>query len=557
MKICFPRLGFIQLIIYFLCIVFMCTYHNAKAQDITEGRVAFYPFNGNADDHEGFNDGAVYGASPSPDRFGNANSAYYFDGIQSYIQIPDHHSLNFAADEDFSISLWVKIADTQNDLNAHNNEILGKWNTQVTSSYPYAIRYWNSFASAANKGKIFTMRYDSKVCGNNPIINSNCVVSTESWHHLVFLKKGNQISLFKDGVLQESVTDNTSLSCNTKNTNPIFIGKRDTERRFFTGFIDDIAFYNRPLTNDEIKILFEEGQWTAPSNEPDIYSFSFPEQSSPSIIDNDSRTIEIEVPCGTDLANLTPGFTLSEGATAYVGETRQNSGITANDFTHILTYTIVREEACSLQEWDIIVYEEVLSQEEAIDKTKILSFSLPEQAGPTLIDDDQHIIQIKVGCNVSLANLVATFTLAEGAKAKISGQPQESGTTPNNFSEQLVYQVTNSETCTVQDWEVNVERQRIAFEEIDILAEDFFIPNVITPNGDKLNDIFQVGPFFQGSELTIYNRNGKIVSHYENYANQFNGEGLSPGTYFYHLKNQCIQNPVKGPLLIISGKNTR
>ena len=43
--------------------------------------VAYYPFNGNADDESGGgNDGTVNGAILTTDRFGNSNSAFFFDG---------------------------------------------------------------------------------------------------------------------------------------------------------------------------------------------------------------------------------------------------------------------------------------------------------------------------------------------------------------------------------------------------------------------------------------------------------------------------------------------
>ena len=56
---------------------------------LTNGLVAYYPFNGNANDASGNgNDGTVQGAVPTTDRFGNANSAYAFDGLTDYIELP-------------------------------------------------------------------------------------------------------------------------------------------------------------------------------------------------------------------------------------------------------------------------------------------------------------------------------------------------------------------------------------------------------------------------------------------------------------------------------------
>ena len=52
-----------------------------NAQIPTDGLVASYPFNGNANDESGNGlNGTVIDAIPSVDRFGNPNSAYSFDG---------------------------------------------------------------------------------------------------------------------------------------------------------------------------------------------------------------------------------------------------------------------------------------------------------------------------------------------------------------------------------------------------------------------------------------------------------------------------------------------
>ena len=73
-----------------------------------DGLVAYYPFNGNADDLSGNgNNGIVHGAALTEDRFGNANSAYHFDGIDDYIMIPHSEDFKFGV-YDFTISLWLQ-----------------------------------------------------------------------------------------------------------------------------------------------------------------------------------------------------------------------------------------------------------------------------------------------------------------------------------------------------------------------------------------------------------------------------------------------------------------
>jgi hypothetical protein len=59
---------------------------HAQPTFLTNGLVAYYPFNGNANDGSGFgNDGSIHGAVLTTNRFGFKNKAYYFDGVSAYI----------------------------------------------------------------------------------------------------------------------------------------------------------------------------------------------------------------------------------------------------------------------------------------------------------------------------------------------------------------------------------------------------------------------------------------------------------------------------------------
>jgi len=67
---------------------------------------------------------------------------------------------------------------------------------------------------------------------------------------------------------------------------------------------------------------------------------------------------------------------------------------------------------------------------------------------------------------------------------------------------------------------------------------DIFIPNVITPNGDGLNDRLVIPGLdkYPGSLLDIYNRWGNQVYHSGYYSNNWEGNGLAEGTYYYILQ---------------------
>jgi gliding motility-associated-like protein len=72
-----------------------------------------------------------------------------------------------------------------------------------------------------------------------------------------------------------------------------------------------------------------------------------------------------------------------------------------------------------------------------------------------------------------------------------------------------------------------------------IIIDDILIfPNVITPNGDGKNDVFEIinSDKFPNSLLQVYNRWGKLVFEQQNYGNKWDGSNLADGTYFYIFK---------------------
>jgi gliding motility-associated-like protein len=77
--------------------------------------------------------------------------------------------------------------------------------------------------------------------------------------------------------------------------------------------------------------------------------------------------------------------------------------------------------------------------------------------------------------------------------------------------------------------------------------EDLFIPNVFTPNNDGFNDTFEVlGTNGTPWSLTVYNRWGKKVADYPQYANDWRAHGLENGVYYYVLVSQVSRRSFKG-----------
>ena len=91
----------------------------------------------------------------------------------------------------------------------------------------------------------------------------------------------------------------------------------------------------------------------------------------------------------------------------------------------------------------------------------------------------------------------------------------------------------------------------------DIAA--IIIPNVFTPNGDGLNDVFEIPGlnYYEANELTIMNRWGGTVYEKKGYKNDWNADGLNEGTYYYLLKIKTAADKwgvYKGYVTVIRNK---
>ena len=104
------------------------------------------------------------------------------------------------------------------------------------------------------------------------------------------------------------------------------------------------------------------------------------------------------------------------------------------------------------------------------------------------------------------------------------------------------------------------------------------IPNVFTPNNDQVNDTWVItlddgnssggmkngrstgtgektlNDFYKSNELIVMNRWGRIVYQKENYENDWDGGGLSDGTYYYILKCKGLTEEVQyqGVVMILT-----
>jgi gliding motility-associated-like protein len=76
-------------------------------------------------------------------------------------------------------------------------------------------------------------------------------------------------------------------------------------------------------------------------------------------------------------------------------------------------------------------------------------------------------------------------------------------------------------------------------------------PNIFTPNGDEYNRQFIISESLLGSDLSIYNRWGKLVYYDPSYQNTWSGDNLSTGIYYYKIVNSCLSESLTGYVHIL------
>ena len=293
---------------------------------------------------------------------------------------------------------------------------------------------------------------DSETIAFNILNSANDILSFE-----LSEQTGEAVINTEEHTVEIEVAFGTNLASLT----PVFTISEEAVSSIESGTLVD---FTNPVT---ISITAQNGNnqdWViianeAPSNETDILTFALAEQTSSAIINSIAHTVEIEVVFGTDLSNLVPAFTISEGA-----ESNPASGTTI-DFTgseiNPVTITVTGEDRSATQEWLITVTED---GEEPDTDTDILTFALAEQKSPAVINTINHTVEIEVEFGTDITALTPVFTLSEGA----TSNPVNGSTI--DFTDPATISVTAEDGTTIQDWTVTVTLGQEPLSGTDIIS---------------------------------------------------------------------------------------
>lgn len=149
--------------------------------------------------------------------------------------------------------------------------------------------------------------------------------------------------------------------------------------------------------------------------------------------------ISVKVPFGTDVTALVATFTTS-GASVAVNGVNQVNGVTLNDFTNPVTYTVTAADGTT-QNYIVTV------SVAAASNNDILAYSLDGTPGVITAGGLEQNIVVKMPYGTNLNGLIATF-ITTGSSVVINRTHQISGTTQNDFTKSLVYIVTAADGTT-------------------------------------------------------------------------------------------------------------
>jgi hypothetical protein len=223
--------------------------------DLLSGLVAFYSFsNGSLNESvNGLDLINPTSAIPSTDRSGNLKCAFEFRNQPARDEYLVCENSTFPYDRSvFSISLWYQPLDTTFVFRDYEALIsrdtspltcpdkFGQWSLGLYDCRRPVFAYHSK--SLWDTQPNTTMTGIDKC---REIFN----VYTNEWHHLVVTKNYGVMKLYRNGVATTLKEGDCGVGV-SQNIGKLFLGK------FFTGKLDDIALFNREISQDEVTQLF-------------------------------------------------------------------------------------------------------------------------------------------------------------------------------------------------------------------------------------------------------------------------------------------------------------
>ncbi len=193
-------------------------------------------------------DGSIFN-SPTLGSTGILGTSYSFTKANShYIRLG--HEETLMGTSDWSFQAWINV----NTLSTTFYGIAGFWNSNGT----WYLTKWNNDRICCRTG----------LGGNNIDVLSNDVITTNNWYHIVVTwDRDTSVMMYVNGILQtdmKSISAWSTTSVGGDATHPLHIGQIGNPGSYsgfyFDGRIDEVALWNRLLTQEDVTALYNNGE---------------------------------------------------------------------------------------------------------------------------------------------------------------------------------------------------------------------------------------------------------------------------------------------------------
>ncbi len=182
---------------------------------------------------------------------GKYGGALNLDGSNDWISAGNSPTLNFTY-HNFTMEAWIKPISTGDYM-----AISGATQDSNDHYYWYAINPSNALYVELNSSG-----------WSGPTLTN---VDGSTWYHVVLVKQSTSVMFYIDGILETTLTDKP-LPLTPSGGWVFRIGSRGASGQVFKGHIDDVAIWNRSLTNAEINTSMSAGPLSV-SNTNDLVGY--------------------------------------------------------------------------------------------------------------------------------------------------------------------------------------------------------------------------------------------------------------------------------------------
>jgi hypothetical protein len=200
-----------------------------------------------------------------------------FNGLDSYIEVPDSASLRFGSNN-FSIEVWFKAPP----YNSSHYGIFYSYNGSVYRAFFRTFYrtlitkaegridygYSGYYIQLGGRHSLRAIATDGMEVVTVTVKNSSIIPDDNNWHQVVFTflhreGEGFIFILFYDGKLA-AITETFTIIGSTDNSYPLRFGLSNEDSDIFNGTLANVQIYNTALTQQEVQYLYQQGLGGSP-----------------------------------------------------------------------------------------------------------------------------------------------------------------------------------------------------------------------------------------------------------------------------------------------------